>query len=941
MIKNPFPPYYLLIRLFILFLSLDHISAHADPNDAWWNDSWPYRIPVITVSGTGVVEVSINFTNAFNTLGLNSALLDVRSIRVVPYNGTSPGASLAYEETYSIMLEDADDPQIGLSSSGVYWGVNDGTAEADSTRYSQGIGSLKTTIDNVAGGYGYPGVEFRITSGNPLANWSHYETFIYDIWPQVNTSALDQAPDLYFFKIYGGCSGHITQGGPAMALDQWNYVSVSLKPLHTCTSPTLSNITRIEFHTRDNETVAGNSGYWEDGDQLILWFDNIRLVDQDDSGTLKWTADGSTTKYYVYFDVLEHEGHPQPTLASLGSATITGSTGSPEAGGYFHKISSASTGSLDVWAAPPIEKILKTNTAPVASNSLRIQAAKDEFEPFQLVVRSGSSQSLSVDITDFTSGTDSIPATNVILHHLDYVPITKLSDHFGRTGDWPDPLYPVAMGESVTFSANTNQPLWFTVHVPRDAEAGIYNATVAIGSAKIPVALEVWDFALPQTIHLASQWGFGWSSVVSTYKGTNGGVHPCYWNLVDTLYEDHADHRLTPKGVGWPAGLNYPGGVDYDCNGDLDPDALGDWDFHTLADKYLSGSALDNGTGFPCFPIKVPSSSWPPDSRPSSFCGQSRGTDPPGNDSYNIKWFQYWTSVSNYLNTTSDYAAKGYYHIVNEPQTFDHYDIVGYLSQQTKAAAPHVRIMVSEQVEPDIYNYPGAKINIWMPTISNYQVERAHDRQLYHEEEIWWYFLYGDRPPLPNPTVMDRTGIEARIIPWLAWLERVNGLVYYSTTDWSPDPWSQPWINNGNGDGFLIYPPKDSTIAYDPCDAQSNRLVTSIRWELMREGMEDYEYLWLLNLGDPQIGVSNDADVIAQQFISSRTLFSRVPTDLYEKRAAIAALLSSTYPVPTISDFAAAYGSTIHASNYDEFSDFDDDGNVDGSDIAEFAAGFE
>lgn len=184
-------------------------------------------------------------------------------------------------------------------------------------------------------------------------------------------------------------------------------------------------------------------------------------------------------------------------------------------------------------------------------------------------------------------------------------------------------------------------------------------------------------------------------------------------------------------------------------------------------------------------------------------------------------------------------------------------------------------------------------LNGGLPTISNYQVERAHDRQGNYGEEVWWYFLYGDRPPLPKPTIMDRPGLEARIIPWLAWLERVDGLCYYSTTDWDPSPWTDPWINNGNGDGFMFYSPKDATIAFDPCIPESNRLVPSIRWELLREGMEDYEYLWLLNRGYPKIDENNRADALAREFIASRTRFSRVPADLYDTRAAIAAEIVS------------------------------------------------
>ncbi|MCP4589859.1 MAG: hypothetical protein GY842_03885, partial [bacterium] len=369
--------------------------------------------------------------------------------------------------------------------------------------------------------------------------------------------------------------------------------------------------------------------------------------------------------------------------------------------------------------------------------------------------------------------------------------MTQRSDHFGRVGDWPDPLYPVAMGGSVDFPADENQPLWFTVHVPRDAVPGVYAASVSIGAATLPVELEVWDFALPQEIHLAGEWGFGWTQVVETYGGTSGGsVQPCYWDLVDALYEDFADHRLTVKGVGWPAGLSF----DYDCDtGVLDPDNGGNiWYFESTAQKYLRGDELDNGVGFPSFLIRGPNSNWPPASRPSSFCGESRGTDPPGNNDYNTKWFQYWAAVSNYLGNNADYAAKGYYHIVNEPQTLADYDIVAYLAQLTRASAPNVRILLSEQVEPYIYDhatYTGAQIDVWMPTISNYQVVRAQDRQQNHSESVWWYFLYGDRPPLPNPTVMDRPGIEARITPWLAWRERVEGLVYYSTTAWDPSPW--------------------------------------------------------------------------------------------------------------------------------------------------------
>lgn len=868
--------------------------VRAGAGDAWWNAAWPYRVPV-TVSGSGIAQAGVNFTQAFNSLGLNHALLDVRSIRVVPYTGAAPGAPIPYAETYSTMLEDADNPQIGWSATGVYWTVNDGSAEADHSRFSQGSGSLKATVENLPGGYGYPGVELHIADGDVLANWSPYEVLVYDVWPEVNASALDQAPDLYWFKLYNACGGSpVTQGGPPLALDRWNYASVSLNPLDRCWPAdglNLANITRMEFHTRDNidGDAPGKNGWWDDGDILRLWFDNMRLVDQD-QGAIRWQTQTGVTQYYIYFDVLTHEGHPQSTLDdSLGAATLTGAVGSPEAGGYYHQIAGASgVGATQVWTAPTIEKVLRTMSAPVTSAPLRMAAARGEFEPFQVIVRSSTAQNVAVSVSQFTQGSHTIPAPT--LHRVDYVNITTAGDHLDRLGPWPDPLWPLNNGDTTSFPANENQPLWLTVQVPWDAAPGIYQATVTIGSVGVPVELQVWNFSLPRQIHLASEWGFAWSHIVEdVYKGL--GNWPCYWQMVDAFKQDFINHRLIPKSVAWPAGLNYPGGITYDCNGHLDPGAPSDeWEFTHLGGKYIHGEdGFNAGYGFPVFLSHGPYDNYPPDSLPPSFCGVSR-SGVLGSTEFQAKWKQYLGAVDAYI-VSAHYDDAAYYHIVNEPQTDEDYDIVGRISALTESAAPHLRQLVSEQVEPEIYAYPGAKIDIWMPTISNYEPVKSHDRQKNHGEEVWWYYLYGDDPPLPNPILMSHPGIEARITPWLAWAERVDGLLHYDTTDWSPNPWTTPNVTGkDNGDGFFFYPPRKDGSALDSCGQNGHRLVPSIRWENLRDGMEDYEYLWLLG-GDPQVDVTNAADAYVTPLVKSRTLFSRVPTDLEAARAAVAAAL--------------------------------------------------
>ena len=53
-----------------------------------------------------------------------------------------------------------------------------------------------------------------------------------------------------------------------------------------------------------------------------------------------------------------------------------------------------------------------------------------------------------------------------------------------------------------------------------------------------------------------------------------------------------------------------------------------------------------------------------------------------------------------------------------------------------------------------------------------------------------------------------------------------------------------PW---GNGDGRFLYPPCHPPESVgDPCLSPP---VNSLRWENLRDGMEAYEYFWLLKQG--------------------------------------------------------------------------------------------
>jgi hypothetical protein len=106
----------------------------------------------------------------------------------------------------------------------------------------------------------------------------------------------------------------------------------------------------------------------------------------------------------------------------------------------------------------------------------------------------------------------------------------------------------------------------------------------------------------------------------------------------------------------------------------------------------------------------------------------------------------------------------------------------------------------------------------------------------------------------------------------------------------------RPW---GNGDGRFLYPPNtdpvNDTVKY------FEGPVPSIRWELLRDGIEDYEYFWLLREqierlkasgADPSAFQSEEALLdVPEDVCSDLTHFATTPDPIHRHRAKLAAAI--------------------------------------------------
>ncbi len=566
---------------------------------------------------------------------------------------------------------------------------------------------------------------------------------------------------------------------------------------------------------------------------------------------------------------------------------------------YTYKLTQ-STASFELWTTPPSERVFVDDVVPTdTASGVKVYAARNEFEPFLVVVKPASSGTVAVSISAFGSG---IAAE---LYQVEYVTITQVSDSLGRLGPYPDPLWPLANGATIDLVGGVNTALWVSLYVPDTVAMGDHGATLQIGGLSVPVTLHVFDFNLSPDVHIRSQMNVSHQAFLDAY-----GVACCeeeYWTYVEAIKQLFIDHRLTPKSVLWSGGLTSGGGapyIDYDCAGTLS-DPHGIWGFDEPAARYLDGIGLmqgtftdsfNGGTGFPSFmAMTFSNNNASADQRPAEFCGHSRSsgdwyTANNPTSPYNQEWFEYVAAIASYL-TTASYLDKAYYYFANEPQDQAGYDAVAWYSRHLRAAAPGLELMVSEEPKPEIFGHSDyvadGQIDIWLAVLHAFDPAVSAERESNHGEESWIYFLYGTRPPYFNPITLDHPGVESKLTGWFLWTHRVRGLAYYAINDWSQNPWTDPLNSNHNGDLFMLYPPSKANlpIAYG---ANDHRFVPSIRFELMRDGLEDYEYLRVLaGNTDPVPGVANAADIQADKIITGVASYTRNGEFMYNLRRLI------------------------------------------------------
>jgi hypothetical protein len=529
----------------------------------------------------------------------------------------------------------------------------------------------------------------------------------------------------------------------------------------------------------------------------------------------------------------------------------------------------AQTRGLGVWWCESGWKVGRERTLPEPTRGkpkpVSVSAARGEFEPVQVVLRPEQDcQLLWAEVILSRKGWGKAAPIAVQIDEVAYVQVTHPTDPTCRPGWYPDPL--PALAFPLALSSGKNQPLWLTFHVARDAEPGDYRGELklrtSLGEVRVPLQVHVYDFTLPEETHLKSALGLG-TDTINRYQCLE--VQHDQAMAFDNYLANFAEHRISPYSFYdyAPIDVRFVGeGTNKHAQVDFTR-------FDQAAERWLDRAHFNT--------FQLPLRGMGGGTFYSRHLGELEGFQE-GTPEFARLFQDYLGQIERHLEQRG-WLRKAFVYWFDEPAPKD-FEFVGQGMERLKAAAPGIKRMLTVEPQPALLG----QVDIWCGLTPKWTPELVSERRQ-AGERVWWYICCAPHAPYVTEFI-DHPGTELRLWPWQSWQYGVQGILIWATTYWtSPaafpppklqDPWTDPMSYTsgygekpgevgywGNGDGRFLYPPRRDPAADKR--ACLDGPVNSLRWESLRDGMEDYEYLWLLREA------------------SQRELFWRGETDLYKQ----------------------------------------------------------
>lgn len=490
-----------------------------------------------------------------------------------------------------------------------------------------------------------------------------------------------------------------------------------------------------------------------------------------------------------------------------------------------------------LWSVDPLEKVFRDTPPPAEpAAELEVLAARNEFESAQFVLRSAE------PLTNLQARVEGLPEAQASF--VGYVPLRA---NTRRTPDeevvrkapglFPDPLLPPSLEK---LEADTSQPVWVTIRVPKGARPGVHRASLVVvsdqGRIEQPFTLRVVKATLPDERTLAvTNW---FSATGPRFKNFHGvdDWSEAHWKVLEHYARMMAAYRQNVVLTPIYQLIDFQPGPD----GKL---AFGFERFDRWVRLFqdagvigqIEGGHLGTRPGgvwtAPQFEIRLRAVEG---GKVVSKVGK------PGEPAVEEFLSQFLPALQKHLEERG-WLDIYMQHLCDEPIK-ENADSYRTLATIVRKYAPRLR-----RVDANHFRELVGAIDVWVPQLNYYDQSLDFYRERQKAgEEVWTYTCLAPTGTYPN-RLIDYSLLKVRLLHWVNFRFGATGYLHWGWNQWSvKDPFADVEPPHG---GNIFLPPGDAWIVYPSKD---HVLLSSIRFEAMRDGIEDYELLQLLAKKSPE-----------------------------------------------------------------------------------------
>lgn len=488
------------------------------------------------------------------------------------------------------------------------------------------------------------------------------------------------------------------------------------------------------------------------------------------------------------------------------------------------------------------------------SDKLKCEGIKGDEEAVQVMITAKKDiKSFYLTASDLIreGGTEKIGGSNVEILAERYIQ-TKVSSAKPKTaseylGWYPDALVPIdayKARKDNKITKGDNQGIWVNVAIPEDAVAGVYNGSLTLDldgdKNELPFSLKVFDVAMPSEVHAKTAFDIWYGEIEYGEDEEDADGNPIDWPT--NYYDFIISKRLTPQTSEYMRSVY------------LKPE-----NFAQFVREIIEIAKNEKITSFRMPYGGVKHETYGEVVDYDTMVGLLRAMA-----QKNVELKERGEDV--------DLFKKAYFYFnsfVDEPDS-GKLGAVKYCDRAVTAAKKEVAPLLSDypELQKSLYEIPHiitspvdfvegdeetGGVQTWVsqaqqykPSILSEIAERKQSTEKYSiGEGFWIYMTMETNNPYPSLQLDDNL-LSSRTIFWMSKYYDLSCVLYwcacyyskYTPTVIKRDIWNDPTTYlNANGDGYLVYPGTYYGLTSP---------ISTLRLESLRQGTEDYEYIYML-----------------------------------------------------------------------------------------------